>query len=68
MTRMFLVFLLALQLTAVANLGFCAEEKPVEPPLEMSEEDREIAEMLELLELLELLNDMENVAVLEENQ
>ncbi|HKI51571.1 MAG TPA: hypothetical protein VJ995_05825 [Geothermobacteraceae bacterium] len=59
-----LLFLLA----SPAATSFASEEKPLDPPVELSEEDRKVVEMLELLEMMELLNDLDDVAALEENQ
>lgn len=68
MKRKLIPFMLILLISIGIRPGLAAETEPVDPPVEISEEDLEIAEMLELLELLELLNDMENVAALEVTQ
>lgn len=65
MIRKLIPFMLILLFSIGTRPGLAAEKEPVDPSIEISEEDREIAEMLELLELMELLNDMENVAALE---
>lgn len=67
-TLLLVPLLLALFAGWVSASEQAAAGEPTDPPVELSEEDREVVEMLELLELLEMLTEMESLKTLEVSQ